>query len=97
MIVNVNPYDTGYDENSNVMRFSALAKEVYTVTTAPTVAQRNALRPNQTKGPKNNQLDNAIPYRRKVTISTGGEHETNEAVVEVLEGQVSTGDVLRDC
>ncbi|TFY67741.1 hypothetical protein EVJ58_g1421 [Rhodofomes roseus] len=31
MIVNVNPYDTGFDENSHVMRFSALAREVSTV------------------------------------------------------------------
>ncbi|VDB93501.1 unnamed protein product [Peniophora sp. CBMAI 1063] len=35
MIVNVNPYDTGYDENAHVMRFSALAREVAT----PGVAQ----------------------------------------------------------
>ncbi|KAH0445950.1 hypothetical protein IEQ34_025215 [Dendrobium chrysotoxum] len=33
MIVNVNPYDTGFDENSHVMRFSAAAKEVHTVRT----------------------------------------------------------------
>ncbi|UZJ51432.1 hypothetical protein CBS101457_000752 [Exobasidium rhododendri] len=31
MIVNVNPYDTGFDENSHVMRFSAAAKEVQTI------------------------------------------------------------------
>ena len=37
MIVNVNPYDTGYDENSHVMRFSALAKEVSTVLSRPRV------------------------------------------------------------
>ena len=35
MIVNVNPYDTGFDENAHVMRFSALAREVAT----PGVAQ----------------------------------------------------------
>ncbi|KAI8984350.1 kinesin motor domain-containing protein [Mycotypha africana] len=28
IIVNVNPYDTGYDENIHVMRFSAVAKDV---------------------------------------------------------------------
>lgn len=33
MIVNVNPYDTGYQENSTVMEFAALASEVTTVTT----------------------------------------------------------------
>lgn len=31
MIVNANPYDTGFDENSHVMRFSAVAKEVQTL------------------------------------------------------------------
>lgn len=30
MIVNVNPYDTGYDENSHVMKFAAVAKDVTT-------------------------------------------------------------------
>ena len=33
MIVNVNPYDTGFDENSHVMKFSAVAKDVTTVRT----------------------------------------------------------------
>lgn len=28
MIINVNPYGTGYEENANVMRFSAMAKDV---------------------------------------------------------------------
>jgi kinesin family protein 20 len=28
MIVNVNPFDTGFDENAHVMRFAAIAKEV---------------------------------------------------------------------
>ena len=31
--MNVNPYDTGFDENSHVMRFSALARDVATTTT----------------------------------------------------------------
>lgn len=30
MVVNVNPYDTGFDENSHVMKFSALARDVTT-------------------------------------------------------------------
>ncbi|KAG8951446.1 hypothetical protein FRC00_007255 [Tulasnella sp. 408] len=30
MIVNVNPYDTGFDENSHVMKFAALARDVTT-------------------------------------------------------------------
>ncbi|BGP33502.1 hypothetical protein JCM10296v2_005306 [Rhodotorula toruloides] len=35
MIVNVNPYDTGFDENSHVMKFSAVAKGVMTVKRGP--------------------------------------------------------------
>jgi kinesin family protein 20 len=30
MIVHVNPYDTGFDENAHVMRFSAIAREIQT-------------------------------------------------------------------
>lgn len=30
MVVNVNPFDTGFDENSHVMKFSAVAKDVAT-------------------------------------------------------------------
>ncbi|BGP09522.1 hypothetical protein JCM10049v2_005395 [Rhodotorula toruloides] len=35
MIVNVNPYETGFDENSHVMKFSAVAKGVMTVKRGP--------------------------------------------------------------
>ena len=30
MIVNVNPFDTGFEENTHVMRFSAVAKDITT-------------------------------------------------------------------
>lgn len=30
MVVNVNPFDTGFDENSHVMKFAAVAKNVAT-------------------------------------------------------------------
>ncbi|GAA5880323.1 hypothetical protein JCM3774_006728 [Rhodotorula dairenensis] len=35
MVVNVNPYETGFDENSHVMKFSAVAKGVMTVQRGP--------------------------------------------------------------
>lgn len=35
MVVNVNPYETGFDENSHVMKFSAVAKGVMTVKRGP--------------------------------------------------------------
>lgn len=45
MIVNVNPYDTGFDENSQVMKFSAIAREVSTITPkAPLNERRRTVR-----------------------------------------------------
>ncbi|KAG6868545.1 hypothetical protein C0993_001241 [Termitomyces sp. T159_Od127] len=95
MIVNVNPYDTGYDENSHVMRFSALAREVY-VTPAPAPVHRmkgpgkvngttiKELGPMTLKDPEIVPLP---PFRRKVTISMGGRdgRKPSETIVEVLE------------
>lgn len=98
MIVNVNPYDTGYDENSHVMKFAALAREVY-ITPAPAPMHRitNSMTgPGQIQGSKGKGLgpltlkDPDIapnPYRRKVTISMGGGKKTTEAILEVLEGK----------
>jgi hypothetical protein len=40
MIVNVNPYDTGFDENSQVMKFSAIAREISTAVVKPTYEER---------------------------------------------------------
>lgn len=97
MIVNVNPYDTGYDENSHVMKFAALAREVY-VTPAPAPVQRvPGIGPGSTHGKKIKQLGpltlkdpEIIPHPgiRKVTISMGGPgsgKKTIEAILEVRE------------
>jgi len=86
MIVNVNPYDTGYDENSNVMKFAALAREVY-ISTAPAPTHRFPSRQIPDKATKGVAFkNNPAPYRRKVTISMGGGRKISEAIVEVLEG-----------
>ncbi|KAF7340043.1 Kinesin-like protein [Mycena venus] len=95
MIVNVNPYDTGYDENSHVMKFAALAREVY-VTPAPAPVQRlpgtaKALGYADKRSPPGVAPK---PYRRKVTISTGGPgsgRKASEAVLEVLEEDEGDG------
>ncbi|KAJ7770894.1 kinesin-like protein [Mycena maculata] len=98
MIVNVNPYDTGYDENSHVMKFAALAREVY-VTPAPVPVQRLPGAKAQGSAGKRSPPEVAPkPYRRKVTISTGGPgsgKKAREAVLEVLEedeGDVAESD-----
>ncbi|TFK41288.1 P-loop containing nucleoside triphosphate hydrolase protein [Crucibulum laeve] len=96
MIVNVNPYDTGYDENSHVMKFAALAREVY-ITPAPAPVQRvpSTVWPGKMHGNKIKELgpmtlkDAQItpnPYRRKVTISIGGGgRKASETILEVVE------------
>lgn len=73
MIVNVNPYETSYDENSHVMKFSAVAKGVMTVknnTPIPTI-----LPPLPASA-----VDQATPPRRELRIVRlsmieGGEEE----------------------
>ncbi|CDO75878.1 hypothetical protein BN946_scf184672.g11 [Trametes cinnabarina] len=85
MIVNVNPYDTGFDENVHVMKFAALAREVCTVPAT------NPLRPlpSPTKPRANGtRASSGVngPHRRKVTISFGGPgRKASEAHLEVLE------------
>ncbi|KAH8086663.1 P-loop containing nucleoside triphosphate hydrolase protein [Cristinia sonorae] len=79
MILNINPYDTGYDENSHVMKFAALAREV--ATTAPTAIPRPLPKAtsSKAKGP-------AASHTRKVTLSIGGSgKKLNETHLEVLE------------
>ncbi len=83
MIVNVNPYDTGFDENVHVMKFAALAKEVCT---NPAIAAASRIPSSPTK-PKTNGVRPGAPYRRKVTLSLGGPgKKANETYLEVLEG-----------
>ncbi|PPQ62776.1 hypothetical protein CVT24_000470 [Panaeolus cyanescens] len=94
MIVNVNPYDTGYDENSHVMKFAALAREVY-ITPAPAQVQKvPVVGPGKLQGNKIKQLgplslrDPEIvphPYSRKVTLSMGGAKTGKKAIETVLE------------
>lgn len=92
MIVNVNPYDTGYDENSHVMKFSALAREVYIANAPAPVQKVPSIDAGKPLGQKFKGLNPMAindpdvipnPFRRKVTITMG---KKNDAVLEVLEG-----------
>jgi len=92
MIVNVNPYDTGYDENLHVMKFSALAKDVYTMNAPAPLQKAPLIGPGKLQGQKFKDLSpitmndpevNPNPFRRRVTITTG---KKSEAVLEVVEG-----------
>ncbi|OAX44922.1 kinesin-domain-containing protein [Rhizopogon vinicolor AM-OR11-026] len=82
MIVNINPYDTGFEENSHVMKFSALAREVSTTV-------NNAPIPRvQTNSNKRSTFNSALPraVTRKVTISSVlPNKKVSEAHLEVLE------------
>ncbi|KAL6299650.1 P-loop containing nucleoside triphosphate hydrolase protein [Sparassis latifolia] len=92
MIVNVNPYDTGFDENSHVMRFAALAREVCTApaTTIPRVVPTGSRDRPELLRARNTDVG---PHRRKVTISTGGPgRKVSEAILEVLEEDEEPGE-----
>ncbi|KAJ7596754.1 kinesin-like protein [Mycena floridula] len=107
MIVNVNPYDTGYDENSHVMRFAALAREVY-VTPAPAPVQRIPVGPGKavgktikSLGPLTLSHPDIAPKQitRKVTITLGGPgagKQTGDAVLQVVEVDENEGPVEDD-
>ncbi|KAH9919106.1 P-loop containing nucleoside triphosphate hydrolase protein [Fomitopsis serialis] len=79
MIVNVNPYDTGFDENSHVMRFAALAREVSTV---PGMAIARVLPAGKARASE------VVPHKRSVTLSTGGRgKKVSEAHLEDVEDE----------
>src|SRR5271154_5726620 len=94
MIVNVNPYDTGYDENSHVMKFAALAKEVFTtpvaaplqrIPSSPSKAVHGTLKG---RGALKDPEIVPRPYvKRKVTIEVMGKggRKESEACLEVVE------------
>ncbi|KAH0838561.1 kinesin-domain-containing protein [Lanmaoa asiatica] len=93
MIVNVNPYDTGFDENSHVMKFSALAREISTgVNNAPVPrVHTSTSKPSATTKPGPSGLPRAIT--RKVTISSFGPgKKLSEAHLEVLEEDEEVND-----
>lgn len=86
MIVNINPYDTGFEENSHVMKFSALAREVSTTVNNAPVPR--GVQPNSSK---RSTVGSALP--RKVTISSLlPNKKVSEAHLEVLEEDEASED-----
>ncbi|KIM66993.1 hypothetical protein SCLCIDRAFT_1210448 [Scleroderma citrinum Foug A] len=96
MIVNVNPYDTGFEENSHVMKFSALAREVSTVVNNAPVPRLQASPTKPGSGPYTRLPPSGIPrgIMRKVTISSVGPgKKVSEAHLDILEeDEQSDGD-----
>lgn len=85
MIININPYDTGFDENSNVMKFAALTREVSTA--APT--RRVPATGRAKAGGKMGNLQSIGSHHRKVLLSTygRGDRQSSETQLDVVEGQ----------
>lgn len=84
MIININPYDTGFDENSNVMKFSALAREVSIAAPTQRVAPTG-----RAKAPGNTgNLQSTGSHHRKVMLSTygRGDRQSSETQLDVVEG-----------
>ncbi|GJN90377.1 hypothetical protein Rhopal_003388-T1 [Rhodotorula paludigena] len=77
MIVNINPYETGFDENSHVMKFAAVASSVTTVKRgtdnflAP-VPEMPAVQPTPTVKDKSLKKE---PKLVRVSLIEGGEEE----------------------
>ena len=88
MIININPYDTGFDENSNVMKFAALAREVSIAAPTQRVPPTERTKAPTTTG----NLRSTRPsesHHRKVVLSTSGRGEckSNETQLDVVEGK----------
>lgn len=82
MIVNVNPYDTGFDQNAGVMKFAALTREV--ATNVATVKAQTGV---TVKRPESPTKPNPPP-RRVVSIFTDKDgNGPKEALWEVAEGK----------
>lgn len=100
MIININPYDTGFDENAHVMRFAALAKEVNMNLpgTLPPTAQSRTFSfqpPTNTASRAPSRLASSKALQsstRKIMLSIGGSSKDGrsslvDAVVDVVEGE----------
>ena len=81
MIININPYDTGFDENSNVMKFAALAREV-------SIAAPTQRVPPTGRAKAQGNLQSTGSHHRKVLLSTygRGDRQSSETQLDVVEG-----------
>lgn len=88
MIININPYDTGFDENSNVMKFAALAREVSTAAPTQRVPATGRVKTPATTGNLQSAIRNGS-HHRKVLLSTDGQgdRKSSETQLDVVEGK----------
>jgi kinesin family member 20 len=95
MIININPYDTGFDENSHVMKFAAIAREVST-NTAATGPGLNSSKPPSFLPPSN--AASRAPSRLKdartgpsYNLGVSTNHTFARKVVLSLDGSINDG------
>src|SRR5260370_40923431 len=94
MIVNVNPFDSGYHENAAVVEFAALASEVSTNTTKLPLT---ILKPTHTSDFASSSVkrnETLIPRRQsrqgRLSLAPPGGGTPVERVIEVVEGGFGT-------
>jgi kinesin family member 20 len=93
MIVNVNPFETSYDENLHAMKFASLTREVM-VNPAPAATHTIGKTVGKTikkLGPMTLSHPDLAPnkFTRKVTLSIGGQgnnKKPTDRVVSIVEG-----------
>lgn len=90
MMIHVNPYDTGFDENSHVMKFSAVAREIQTTTMAA-AARTGVLKGAEGEKGSGGFLRKGIPeeMREKRAEKVEAEKEEVKEVKEQLSGRAS--------
>ncbi|TFK57609.1 kinesin-domain-containing protein [Heliocybe sulcata] len=91
MIVNVNPYDTGYEENGHVMRFAAVAREVAVQRAGSPV--KRAMSPTKKSQQQESVGLGFAPNRRKVMLSSlGANRKVSQTQVEIVEEDEETAE-----
>ncbi|CED85613.1 kinesin-domain-containing protein [Phaffia rhodozyma] len=74
MMIHVNPFDTGFEENINVMKFSAVARDVGTITHSAghrfTLKKLDGFPSSSLSSPAPNRLRPAIPSFTQPTLSS---------------------------
>jgi kinesin family protein 20 len=88
MIININPYDTGFDENSNVMKFAALAREVSTAAPTQRVPPTGRAKAPAIAGNTQPTKTNGPHYRTVLLTTNGrGDRKSSETQLDVVEGR----------
>lgn len=93
MVVNVNPYETGYDENVHAMKFASLTREIL-VNPAPAATHtigKTVGKSIKKLGPMTLSHPDLVPvqHTRKVTLpmsAQAGSKRAADRVVSIVEG-----------